>query len=447
MRPSAPERIRRLQRLKSLLKDNKEMLMEAMREDYSARSSTEMLLVELVSTVQSINYMCRHLRRWMKPERRHVPLHLQPGRAEIVYQPLGVVGIVTPFNYPVMLACTPLATALAAGNRAMVKVPEATPRTSALMARLFDNAFPPDLVKIVTGELDVSVAFSRLPFDHLFFTGSSGVGRSIMRAAAENLTPVTLELGGKSPVIVDRDFDVEEAATRVCFAKSVNAGQTCIAPDYVLVAKERLDAFIAAYKAAFRTFFPTLANNPDVCAIISDAHVERLRGLVSDAVGRGATAFALGPEDIGDGTRRFSPVLLTGVDDSMRVMQEEIFGGVLPILTYEALDEALAYVNGRDKPLALYYLGLDRERRQQVIDETHSGGVAINELMIQAVVDDLPFGGIGPSGMGHYHGPEGFKALSKAKSVLVKPRFGTARLFYPPYGGRLSTWLLRYLLR
>ena len=446
--PSAAERIGRLKALKAMLQDNREALLKAMSADFSARSHQEMLITELVTVIQSINYMCRRVKGWMKPQRRHLPFYLQPGRAEVHYQPLGVVGIIVPFNYPLMLSCSPLATALVAGNRAMLKMPEATPQTSALLAEVIEAYFPSELVAVVTGELEVSIAFSKLPFDHLVFTGSATAGRQVMRSAADNLTPVTLELGGKSPAIIDSDFDIAEAARRICFGKSINAGQTCIAPDYVLVPKPALDPFVSAYRSAFQDFYPTLAGNPDYTALISDRHARRLDRLIIDAIERGARVERLGADPIADGTRRYAPALLLGVDDRMQVMQEEIFGPLLPILTYENLDQALAYINHHPRPLALYYFGLDRHRHRRVIEDTHSGGVTINEVMLHVAVDDLPFGGIGPSGMGHYHGREGFQTLSKAKSVLVKPRFfNTARVFYPPYGGRLGRLVLDYLLR
>jgi len=445
--PSAAQRKQRLSQLKQMLLSYKAELLAAMQQDFSARSDQEMLLTEFTSTIQNINYLQKNLRKWMKPERRHVPLHLQPAKAKIVHQPLGVVGIMVPFNYPVFLSCSPLAMALAAGNRAMIKMSEATPATSALFAKLVAETFPEDLVTVINGEVEASVSFSRLPFDHLIFTGSGAVARHVMREASANLTPVTLELGGKSPVVIDNDFDIEDAAERICFGKSINAGQTCVAPDYVFVPREKLNAFITAYKQAFGRFFPTVSDNSDYSGIINPAQVQRLEGFLEDASARGATIHPVTDEQVSDGTRRFKLHLVTGVSTDMKLMQEEIFGPILPVLPYDDLDETIEFINANDRPLALYYFGFDRQHQQQMLQQTHSGGVCINEVMFHAIVDDMPFGGVGPSGMGNYHGKEGFQALSLAKPVLVKPKFNATKLLYPPYKGKLAKMLLSYLIR
>jgi coniferyl-aldehyde dehydrogenase len=445
--PAAVLRIERLKRLKRMLLDNKEVLMAAMAEDFSARSRNEMLLAEFMSVANLIDYMCKRVKLWMKPEKRHLSLMMQPGRAQVFYQPLGVVGNMVPFNYPIQLACSPLATAMAAGNRCMIKMPEATPRTSALFERLIAETFSADLVAVVNGGPDVAAEFSSLPFDHLIFTGAGSIGKHVMRAAADNLTPVTLELGGKSPVIIDRDFPLQEAAERICYGKSLNAGQTCVAPDYVMVPHDKLEAFADAYKAAFNRFYPSINSNPDYTAVVSEHHQQRLQAWLDDARDMGAQVMPLSDEQIEDGSRRTVPVLVTQTQESMSIIREEIFGPALILLPYDDLDQAMAYINERERPLALYYFGFDKKRQRSVLENTHSGGVVFNEVVFHVAVDDLPFGGIGPSGMGHYHGKEGFLALSKPKAVLYKPRFNGMRMMYPPYNNALPNKIISWLLR
>lgn len=445
--PSAQERIDRLQLLKRMLLDNREALTEALDLDFSARSHTESRLAEFFPSVQNINYMCKKITGWMKPEKRHVSLLMQPAKAQVFHQPLGVIGIMVPFNYPIFLAVGPLATALVAGNRAMVKMPEATPRTSALFAKLISQTFSADLVTVVNGGPEVAAAFSGLAFDHLLYTGAGSVAKHVMRAAAENLTPVTLELGGKSPVIVGEDFPLQEAADRICYGKSMNAGQTCVAPDYIMVPRAEVEAFTEAYKKSFNRFYPKLSNNPDYTGVISDRHSQRIQGWVKEAAEKGANVIPLSDEVISDETRRTVPVLLTNTDETMLIQQEEIFGPALLVMPYDSLDDAINYVNDHDRPLALYYFGFDTSAQQRILHETHSGGVVFNEVMFHVAIDDLPFGGVGPSGMGQYHGKEGFLTFSQPKAVLYKPRFNGMKTLYPPYKNvmvdKLFNWLLR----
>jgi coniferyl-aldehyde dehydrogenase len=445
--PSAQERIDRLQALKRMLLDNRAELTAAMDEDFSARAPVESRLAEFFPSVQGITYLCKKLTGWMKPEKRHLSLLMQPGKAQVHYQPVGVVGIMVPFNYPIFLAAGPLSTALAAGNRAMIKMPEATPRTSALFAKLIADTFSPDLITVVNGGPEVAATFSTMPYDHLLYTGSGAVGKHVMRAAAENLTPVTLELGGKSPVIVGDDFAIADAADRICYGKSMNAGQTCVAPDYIFVPRAKVDEFTTAYKESFNRFYPSLSNNPDYTGVISDRHSSRIQGWIKEAGEKGATIIPMTDEVIGDDTRRTVPVLLTNTDESMAIRQEEIFGPALLVLPYDSLDEAIDYINDRDRPLALYYFGFDTAAQQRILHETHSGGVVFNEVMFHVAVDDLPFGGIGPSGMGHYHGKEGFLTLSKPKAVLYKPKFNGMKAMYPPYKNPMIDKLFNWLLR
>lgn len=313
-----------------------------------------------------------------------------------------------------------------------------------LLKQLLARIFPQDLVCVVLGEADVGVAFSRLPFDHLLFTGATSIGKHVMRAAAENLTPVTLELGGKSPAIVSDDVPLKDAAERIAFGKTLNAGQTCVAPDYVLVPQNRVGAFVEAYREAVRGFYPTLSDNPDYTAIINERQLARLNGYISDATSKGALLIEL--FDQGQG-RRMAHSLLLNVTDDMTVMQDEIFGPLLPIVPYEHLDQAFAYINQRPRPLALYYFGYNKAEQNRVLEQTHSGGVCLNDTLLHVAQDDMPFGGIGASGMGHYHGHEGFLTFSKAKSVLTKQRFNAAKLIYPPYGKPLQTLIQKLFIR
>ncbi|HBC00923.1 MAG TPA: coniferyl-aldehyde dehydrogenase [Pseudomonas sp.] len=429
--PSEEDRLRWLDALRDVLAGHQPALIEAIAADFGHRSADETLLAEIMPSLHGIRYASRHLRRWMKPSRRHVGLAFQPASARVVYQPLGVVGIIVPWNYPLYLAIGPLIGALAAGNRVMLKMSESTPATGQLLKELLAQIFPEDQVAVVLGDVEVGLAFARLPFDHLLFTGSTHIGREVMRAAAENLTPVTLELGGKSPAIVSSSVPLADAAERIAFGKCMNAGQTCVAPDYVLVPRERVEGFVGAYREAVQRLYPSLADNPDYTAIINARQLTRLQDCLDDAQAKGAHVVPLFAEAQ---QRRMPHCLLLNTTDDMRVMQEEIFGPLLPIVPYDDLEEALAYVNTRPRPLALYYFGYDRNEQQHVLQTTHSGGVCLNDTLLHVAQDDLPFGGIGPSGMGHYHGHEGFLTFSKAKGVFIKQRFNAARLIYPPYG-------------
>ena len=442
--PPAAQRQQWLKALGDVLNSERQALIAAISEDFSNRSADETLLAELMPSLHGIHYASRHLKAWMKPSRRKVGLAFQPASAKVVYQPLGVVGVIVPWNYPLYLAIGPLVGALAAGNRVMLKLSEATPATGQLLKTLLARVFPQDLVCVVLGEAEVGMAFSRLPFDHLLFTGATSIGKHVMRAAAENLTPVTLELGGKSPAIVSSDVPLKDAAERIAFGKTLNAGQTCVAPDYVLVPQERVGSFVEAYRQAVRGFYPTLVDNPDYTAIINDRQLNRLNGYISDATSKGALLVPLFEQNQG---RRLGHSVLLNVSDDMTVMQDEIFGPLLPIVPYSGLDQAFAYINQRPRPLALYYFGYDKAEQQRVLQETHSGGVCLNDTLLHVAQDDLPFGGIGPSGMGQYHGHEGFLTFSKAKGVLVKQRLNAARLIYPPYGTAIQKLIHKLFIR
>ncbi|MCY1394560.1 Coniferyl aldehyde dehydrogenase [compost metagenome] len=444
--PTASQRRQWLKAVHELLIQEQQALIDAISQDFSQRSADETLLAELMPSVQGIHYASKHLKTWMKASRRKVGLAFQPAAAKVIYQPLGVVGVIVPWNYPLFLAIGPLTGALAAGNRVMLKLSEATPATSQLLKTLLERIYPQDLVTVVLGEADVGVAFSKLPFDHLLFTGATSVGRHVMRAAAENLTPVTLELGGKSPAIVSADVPLKDAAERIAFGKNLNAGQTCVAPDYVLVPQDRVEGFVQAYRQAVSDFYPSLANNRDYTAIINERHLARLDGYLADARGKGAKVIDLYPQEPRQG-RAMKPHLLLDVNDDMRVMQDEIFGPLLPIVPYSRIEDAFAYINQRPRPLALYYFGYDKAEQQRVLEQTHSGGACMNDTLLHVAQDDMPFGGVGASGMGHYHGHEGFLTFSKAKSVLIKQRFNAARLIYPPYGKALQKLVFKLFIR
>ena len=431
----------RLERLKGLLVDRGEDLAAAMSADFGQRSRDMSMMSDVVAAISLVNYCLRRLAAWSRPEKRRAnfPLALFGARAEVRYEPKGVIGIVSPWNFPVALTINPLTQAFAAGNRVMIKPSEFTERTSATMADLIGRTFAPDEAAVVTGGEEVARAFCALRFDHLLFTGATSVGREVMRAAAENLVPVTLELGGKSPAIVGRSADVERAAGRIVVGKMMNAGQICVAPDYMLVPEAIEQRAVAALVDHVSQMYPTLLGNDDYAAVINARHRDRLTGLVADAIAKGAEAIEVNPagEDFASANANKLPLtILRGVDDGMKVMQEEIFGPVLPIRTYRAIDEAIDYVNTHDHPLGLYYFGEDKDEEERVLTRTSSGGVTVNDVMYHVSMDDLPFGGVGASGMGSYHGPEGFRTFSHPRAVYRQPAFDLTRLIgvRPPYG-------------
>ncbi len=446
--PTDKERIDRLNRLHNAVVDYKDRLIAAADADFNGRSGAETLMLELMPVLEGIRYNRKNLRKWMKQSRRHTPLMLLGAQTKVHYQPLGVVGIVVPWNFPIFLGLSPLVGAFAAGNRAMIKASEFAPRTGDVLKEMLAETFSEDEVAVVTGGVEVATEFTRLPFDHLVFTGSTQVGRIVMHAAADNLTPVTLELGGKSPAIIHDSFPIEEAAKRIAFGKGLNAGQVCVSPDYILVPRGKVDAFADAFIKAFTKHYPSLADNADYTSIITDRQHDRLLDTVRDAEEKGATVMRVNPADERfDHTRKLPMHVIKDVSDDMRVMREEIFGPLLPLVPYDTLDEAIAYVNGRDRPLALYYFDWDRGRAERILRETHSGGVCINEVMTHTIVDDMPFGGVGPSGMGHYHGKEGFLNFSKAKGVVRKGRLDGNALIGAPWGNRYFNLFVTFQLR
>lgn len=433
--PSRTKRKESLKRLRAVVLSHRQKVAEAISADFGHRSHHETEIMELVGVVQSIDYLIRNLRRFMKPERRHVGFIYRAGRAYVEYQPKGVIGVMAPWNYPFSLTIIPLATALAAGNRAMLKPSELTPRTSEVIRRMIESAFPAEEVAVVLGGPDIGANFSSLPFDHLLFTGSTQIGRKVMKAASDNLVPVTLELGGKSPVIVARGHVDERTMASIVFGKLSNGGQTCVAPDYALVHTDDLGAFIAQYDATVARFYPAGPTSPDYTSIVSDRHYDRLQGLIDDARRTGARVIEAGvkPESAATRPRTLAPTLIVGAGDDSMIMREEIFGPVLPVRTYRTLDEAIGYVNERPRPLALYYFGARDADCAKLLERTTSGNVGINNTMLHVAQDDLPFGGIGPSGMGAYHGIEGFRSMSHAKGVFVQERWNFPSLLYAPF--------------
>ena len=443
--PTLEIRRDRLNRLEQALRRHDSAIQEAISSDFGHRAHEETLLLEQFVGIEGIRHARSHLRRWMRPERRSVAWWSLPGRAQVHYQPLGVIGVIAPWNYPLFLAVGPLTGALAAGNRALIKMSEFTPRFGELFAQLMAEAFSSDEVFVVNGGVDVARHFSTLPFDHLLFTGSTRVGREVMKAASENLTPVTLELGGKSPAIVTEEFDLEESARRIMYGKLANAGQTCVAPDYALVPSNRVVPFLEACRKVTAEFYPSLGDNLQFTSIVNAGQMARLHGYLVEAEAHGATLHALHADATDIERRRLSPVALTGVTDGMRVMQEEIFGPILPIVPYENIDDAIRYVNERPHPLALYYFG-GRAGRDHVLQKTISGGVTVNNTLFHVAQDNLPFGGVGPSGMGDYHGFAGFRTFSKARPVYIDGRLSGSLLLRPPYG-KLFRSMMRLLYR
>ena len=418
--------------------------------DYGNRAPQETRLLEIFPVVDEIRHTKRHLKSWMRPKRVSVNWQFYPSKARIIYQPLGVVGIIGAWNYQVLLTLSPLVNVIAAGNHAMLKPSEMAPQTAEVIARMIEEIFPPTYVTVVNGGPEVSAAFSSLPFDHLIFTGSGRVGKLVMRAASENLTPVTLELGGKSPALVHPEYSLEVAADRICSGKFWNAGQTCVAPDYALVQEGKHDEFVAHAQAALARRFPRIVENADYTRIINARSYERMQSLVEDAKDKGARVLQVNPagEDCNIDNRVFPPTLVTGVNDQMQIMREEIFGPILPFVKYRDLEDAITYINARPRPLALYYFDNNAKRVNHILTRTTSGGVTVNDTIFHQPQNDLPFGGVGPSGMGAYHGFVGFATFSKNKGVFLQSwlvGWFVSLLLKPPYS-TLSDWFISLLI-
>jgi coniferyl-aldehyde dehydrogenase len=449
---SAATRKDRLTRALKLVLDYKDRFVAALSDDFGHRSAQQSLVTDIMASVKPMKHALKHVEAWMQPERRKLdfPLGLLGARAMVEYQPKGVVGIIAPWNFPVNLTFAPLANILAAGNRALIKPSEFTPATSDLMKAAFAEYFDEAEIAVVLGGPEIGKAFSELPFDHLIFTGATSIGRHVMAAAAKNLVPVTLELGGKSPTIIGRSADLGQATERIAMGKLMNAGQICLAPDYLLVPAEKEAAVIDGLKAATARMYPSMLANDDYTSVISRRHRDRLEAHIADARAKGAEVIEVNPanEDFSkQNTNKMPLTILREVTDEMTVMQEEIFGPVLPVKRYDSVDEAIAYVNGRDRPLGLYWFGTDTTEERRVLDRTISGGVTVNDVLFHVSAEDLPFGGIGPAGMGNYHGLDGFRTFSHAKAIYRQPKMDLAGLagFKPPYGPKTDKALAREL--
>lgn len=446
--PKAKERIDRLARLKRILVKYQDQFADAINQDYGNRSVGETKIGELLTCLEHIKYYSKHLTDWMKPSKRHVGIIHQPAKAWVQYQPLGVVGIITPWNYPLLLSIGPLICALAAGNHAMIKISSSSAAFGAVLEKALAEAFPQELVAVVNGGGKISDDFSHLAFDKMIFTGSTNVGKTVMAAAAENLVPVILELGGKSPVLVHPSIDLADVAQRLAVGKLWNAGQTCVAPDYVFLPRGKTADFLDHYKVCVEAMYPSIAHNQDYTSIINDKQYNRLQGYLEDARDQGAQIISFNPqqEDV-DVVRKIAPTVLTGVTPNMQIMQHEIFGPILPIMEYDQIDEVIAFINSRPRPLALYYFDFDQARADYVAQRTHSGHFGQNTVLTHVAQDDLPFGGVGASGMGKYHGPEGFFSLSHERSVMSNPKLYSLKFILPPFNKPIHKLISKTLLR
>ena len=419
---------------------------EAISEDFGHRSTESSLLADVAGSIGSLKSAKENIKKWVKPEKRKVTpsiLGLLGAKLRLEYQPLGTVGVISPWNFPVTLTFGPLGSIFAAGNRAMIKPSEFTPKTSELMKKMFEEAFSEEEVAVFTGGPDLGEAFSSLPFDHLLFTGATSIAKHVMRAASENLVPVTLELGGKSPVIISKKSNFEVSVNRVMAGKTMNAGQICLAPDYVFIPKDKKEDFISQSKKVVTDMYPSLKDNPDYTSVINQRHYDRLQGYVEEAKEKGFEVIEINPsnEDFSQQAHhKIPPTLIVDPDDSLSVMKEEIFGPILSVKTYDSIKDTVDYINSKDRPLGLYYFGDDKEEMQNVLENTTSGGVTINDVVFHVGQDNAPFGGVGPSGTGSYHGVEGFKNFSHTKTIYTQSKFdGLFGLFRPPFGSKAKS--------
>ncbi|WP_372863142.1 coniferyl aldehyde dehydrogenase [Spongiibacter sp.] len=446
---SADTRIDRLQRAIDLIFDNREAIVDTLSADFGHRSSHQSLMSDIYATIECLKHSKKHVKKWMKTEKRKAPfpMNLLGGKARVEYQGKGVIGIIGTWNFPVNTIFSPLAGVLAAGNRAMIKCSEVTPKTGELIEQLVAKYFKEDELVAINGGPDVGAAFSAAPFDHIIFTGATSIARHIMRAAADNLTPVTLELGGKSPVIIGDSYPIEEAAERIINGKTLNVGQVCLSPDYVFVPEAKLEGFVEAVTKHLGTLFSSLLNNPDYTSVVNDRHFQRLQGYLADAREQGADVREFNPagEDFSqqNGTHKLPMTLIVNPSDELKVMQEELFGPILCIKSYRQLGDCLDYINARPRPLALYYFGKDAAEQRHILDHSISGAVTINDVIFHVSCEDLPFGGIGPSGMGNYHGVDGFRTFSHAKAVYKQSNINFQKLggMLPPYGEKADKTL------
>ena len=446
--PDLEQRKKDLLALKNMLAENREIIIDAINADYGNRSRHETMLAEVIMVLDGFNFASKHLKKWMKTQKREIEFSLYPGaKNRVIPQPLGVVGVIVPWNFPVQLTFTPLTYIFAAGNRAMVKMSENSRHLTRLLIRLVPDYFPPEKLSFFEETGGVGIEFSQLPFDHLIFTGSGTTGKAVMASAAENLTPVTLELGGKSPAVIGPDYPMKKAVERIMYAKIFNAGQVCVNVDYVFVSEGRVDEFVEAAKAWVSKHCPDI-NSPDYTSIIDQKSFERLNEAVEDAKTRGATLINLAEgQESEAGMRKMAPQLVLKASEDMLLLQKEIFGPILPVIPYKDQQQVRTYINERDRPLAFYPFTNDKELQSFYLDNVMSGGVCVNDALIHPGQHDLPFGGVGASGMGHYHGYEGFATFSKLRPVFYQAGFSTLKFLAPPYGKRASKILNMILKR
>lgn len=441
--PSYQRRLDNLSRLRESIVAHKDRVVEAVESDFGHRSRHETLLADVVGLLGEIRHNRKNLRRWMKPQKARFSVQFPFAKAQIIYQPKGVIGIIGAWNVPVLLTLSPFIGAIAAGNRALIKTSEFCPKTAEVIKSIVEQAFDADEALVINGDAEVAGQFTALPFDHIIFTGSTQIGKKVMRAASEHLTPVTLELGGKSPTIIAEDFPLDLAAERITQGKMLNAGQACIAPDYLFVKADQQQAMIDALRRAMEAAYPNYAENPDLTWVVNDRHYSRLKAHIEDARAKGAEVIEINPGDkqIPEGSRIFPLTVLLNVTDEMTVMQEEIFGPILPLKTYQAIDEAIDYVNQHPHPLALYHFDYNTSRTDRVIQNTLSGGACVNDVLFHVMHEGLAFGGVGTSGIGSYNGDEGFKTFSHQKSVLKQSRVSIQALTRPPFGKGMERFI------
>ena len=452
--PSLELRVDRLNRLKTLIMDNRYDFIEALNSDYGNRSKEASIMTDAYSIIPDLNTAIKNIKKWTKPDKRsaNFPFGFLGARAYVNYEPLGTVGMISPWNFPVNLSFGPLAAIFAAGNQVMHKPSELTPLTASLIKDLCDKAFDENEFATFLGGPEVGEAFTKLHFDHLLYTGSGNVGKHVMQSAAENLVPVTLELGGKSPVVIGDSADLKSSAKRIMFGKTLNAGQICLAPDYVIIHKDKKEEFITEAENAIKGFYPDIKDNEDYTSIINERHYNRINSLIDDAKEKGANVHQINPSNEDFTQQEFykiPPTIITNTSDDMKVMNEEIFGPVLPVLEYENIDDALSTINAKDRPLGLYYFGTDKKEESEIINKTSSGGVTVNNVIGHIQQTDLPFGGVGPSGMGRYQGYDGFKNFSNHRAVYKDIGFKFDKFFdgvRPPYKGNIEK-LLKALLK
>ena len=452
--PSIELRIDRLNRLKSLIMNNRYDFVDALNEDYGNRSNNISLLSDAYGIIPDINNAIKNIRKWNKIDKRssNFPFGLFGAKSYVKYEPIGTVGMISPWNFPVNLSFKPLAAIFAAGNQVMHKPSELTPITASLIKDLCDKAYDENEFATFLGGPETGEAFTKLHFDHLLYTGSGSIGKQVMKSASQNLVPVTLELGGKSPVIIGNSADIKVSAKRIMFGKTLNAGQICLAPDYVIVHKEKKDEFISEVENVINEYYPTIKDNDDYSSIINERHFERINSLIEDAREKGADINQINPSNEDFSQQEFfkiPPTIVTNTSDDMKIMNEEIFGPVLPVLEYENLNDALTTINSKDRPLGLYYFGNDAKEENTIMSNTSSGGVTINNVVGHIQQKDLPFGGVGPSGMGRYQSFDGFKNFSNPRSFYKDVGFKFDKLFdgiRPPYTKSIEK-LLKGLLK